>query len=381
MPRRWNTGKWLAAALVAATGALLATSEAQAQPVIPTIYSGAATVRQLPVPDGLSLVARVDSYESKAVTVQDGRYELLVVSPSDPSFIGKAVTFHLDGVEAIETDSFEPGKSGPGGTRLVLDLTFPRLPAPTPTPTHTPRATSTPSPTPVVAIPAVYEGAIIVAGGTVPAEAEITARIGGLTFAALVEGGRYKNLVVSPDTPALIGGRIDFFLNGIRSSTTDIYRSGSSNKSFDLVFIGVPPPTPTPTRTPTPPPPTPTQVVFPPTPMRGSPTPTITPVLRHPSPVPPTPTATATPTPTFTPMPPTPTPTQVPPTATSVPPTPTVEAILYHKPPTATATPEPSGGDCVPLSVHAPGSMGLSNLLLWLAPLALVIRARRKASH
>ena len=379
MPRRWNTGKWLAAALVAATGALVATSEAQAQPVIPTIYSGAATVQQLPVPDGLSLVARVGSYESGRVTVKGGRYELLVVAPPDPSFIGKAITFHLDGVQANETDSFSPGKSGPGNTRLIFDLTFPSLPAPTPTPIpiHTPSATPTPTPTPVVALPAVYEGAIIVAGCSVPAEAEITARIGEHTFAALVEGGRYKNLVVTPDNPELIGGRIEFFLHGIRSSTTDIYRSGSSNKSFDLVFIGVPLPTPTPTLTPTPPPPTPTQIVVPPTPMRGSPTPTMTPVLRHPSPVPPPPTATATPTPTSTPTAPTPTPTQVPPAATSVSPTPTVEAIS----PTATATPEPSGGDCVPLSVHAPGSMGLSNLLLWLAPLALVIRARRRASH
>ena len=142
-------GRWWAAFLTAAVVVTwlvaLVSDEAVAQeeglPVPPTVYSGDAKLDDgSNVPDGYAITARIgDEYESEAVEVEGGRYQILIVSPPDQSFIGLPITFHLGDVQANEpSDPFSPGKSGPNNTRLIFDLTFQRLPEPTPVPTTPP---------------------------------------------------------------------------------------------------------------------------------------------------------------------------------------------------------------------------------------------------
>ena len=326
-------GALIVAAIFAAV--LPDSSNAQGLPPPPTIYSGAATAEGAPVPDGLLISARVGSYQSEPVAIKNGRYTALTVGPGDATFSGKTVTFHLDGVQALRTDTYIAG--GLPTVKLNFGLTFPKLPEPTPTPTPEPTNTPVPTPTPMVALPAVYSGFIAIARAEVPEGATLVARIGQYESPrALIEGDEYKSLVVDPDDFNLLGDTIEFFLNGVQSKTTDIYRSGSFNRDFDLVFIGVP--------TPTPVPPTPTPTPLPPTPMP--------------------PMATPTPPPTATP------------TATPVPPTPTATAVIVS--PETTPTPEPSGGGgCSPSPGHTPALAGLGNILFLLAPLALIAGYRR----
>ena len=355
-----RVGQWLARALVLAVGAsiaALAADAAQAQsppvPVVPTLYNGSATVDGSPVPDGLSIVARIDDYEADPVTVQGGRYQFLIVAPLDSSFVGRTVTFHLDGVQARESDRFVAGQSGPGGTRLFFALTFARLPEPTPTPTVPPTETPTLTPTPRIAHPAVYSGGVVVAGGSVPDGAVLVARIGEDEFPALIEGQNYRNLVVAPTDFHLIGQTIQFFLSGVRSITTDIYESGASKKEFDLIFLGLPTPTPTPTPTPS----------LTPTP---SPTPSLTPTM--------------TPTPSPTPTPTVPLPTRTPTPTATVTPTPTASPTATPTPPpspTGTPPEEAGGGGCFS-SDNTPVGAGLANVLLMLAPAGLIVGLRRR---
>jgi len=355
------SGWWLArlVLVVVAVGlAMSAATRVQAQhvPGIPTSYNGALTVDGVPVPDGLMLLARVDGYESAPVITSGGRYERLVVQP-DQSFVGKTVTFHLDGVQANEMDVFSPGKSGPNYTRLIFDLTFPSLPVPTPTPTPPPTETPTPTGTPQVARPAVYSGAVVVAGSSVPDGAELVARIGGWEFRAFIEGQNYRNLVVAPGEFSLIGEPIQFFLNGVRAITTDRYDSGASKKDFDLVFLDLPTPTPSPMPTATP---TPTETATP------TATPTVTPTPTVPRP---TRTATRTPTATATATPPPPT---VTPTATAEPEPRQAPAL-----PTPTSEEEPGGGGGCFASEDTPLGGGLANVFLMFAPVGLIVGFRR----
>ena len=350
------------------------TSEAQAQelPVLPSVYSGAATASGSAVPDGFTIVARIgDDYETQPVTTESGRYQFLVVGPPG-SLVGRTITFHLDGVRADQTDRFSPAKRAPDGGRLVLNLTFPKLPDPTSTPVPTPTETPIPSPTPQVARPAIYSGFIVVAGADVPAGARLVARIGSYeSFPAAIDGEAYRNLVVDPDDFNLIGSTVEFFLNGIKSRTTDMYESAASRRDFDLVFVGIPTPTPTHTATPVPPtataPPPPTATPVPPTATpTPSPTPTLTPVPPTATPVPPT----ATPSPTATSVP-SPTPTSAPP-----PPEPTAVVEPAAAQPSPTAEPEADGGLCSS-SGTLPLSAALANMLLLVAPIGMTVGMRR----
>ena len=358
-----RASRWLAtvaaAAVVAAVVSDLARAQERSLPVIPTVYSGSASVNGQPVPDGLMMIAKVDDYESEPVEVENGRYQVLVVGPEDQTYIGKPVTFHLDGVEANQKDPFSPGKSGPGNTRLILNLTFPKLPEATPTPTFPPTETPTITPTPVEALPAVYSGAIVVAGATVPEEAVLVARIDGYeSIPAFIQDDTYKSLVVDPEDTDLLGGTIEFFLNNVKSNSTDTYRSGSSSKGFDLVFVGVPTPTPTATATPLPPTATPT-----PSP---SPTPTQTAI----------PTATQTPLPTVTPKPTrTPSPTSTATATQTATPTATAAPPVALEP-TPEPTPVSTGGECL-ATPNAPVAAGLANVLLLLAPVGMIAGYRR----
>lgn len=349
-----------------------------AQPVTPlpapAVYRGSAEVGGGAVPDGLTIVARIaPGYETAPVTVKDGRYLLLMVSPPDSTFVDKTITFHLDGVQAHQTERFEPGKEGPTkGSLLVLNLTFSNLPLPTPTPVPEPTSTPTSTPTPQVAHPAVFSGSVVVAGIRVPPGSQLVAQIGDYeSFPAVIEeDDTYRNLVVDPNEFGLIGETITFYLNGVLSRTSDLYESGSINKEFDLVFVGVPTVTPVPpTATPVPPTPTATPTATP-TPV---PTATPTPVPPTATPIPPTPT----PTPTATPTPiPTATATPVPPTATLVPPTSTPTPPAAVLPFITTTTPARPAGQCIAV-VGAPLASGLANLLFLLAPVGMILGHRR----
>ena len=391
--RRWTAAAMAAVLLLA--GAALAleprTAAAQSPPPAPTVYSGTATAGGAPVPDGYQIVARVvanvGTYQSDPVTVRGGRYGALAVSPPGVEFSGRTITFHLGDVQAMETGAYR--SAGRPEIKTGFNLTFPSVPEPTPTPTPVP---PTPTVKPVQALPGVFSGTIVVAGGTVPAEAVLVARIGSYeSLPASIQGESYRNLVVDPGDTSALGQAVEFFLNGVKSRNDVSYESGMQRHDFDLVFTGLPTPTPTvtpvpptatpePTATPTPVPPTPTpQPTATPTPL-----PTATPVSTA------TPAPTATPEPTMAPPTPAPTATTVPtatpaPTATSEPavspptpppPAPTEAAAV----PTPEPTPEPEGGGfCSATSSDTPLRAGLGNLLFLLAPLALVLG--RKGLH
>ena len=383
---RWAWVVLVLAAVVTGSGVahLFPNNVAQAQggpPPIPATYSGGATSAGVPVPDGLIITARIEDYTSVPVVVEAGRYDFLQVGPPDATYSGKTITFHLDGVQADQTDSFRAGSA-----KLSFNLTFPRIPEPTPTPSPIPTATPIPTPTPMVALPAVYSGLIIIAGGTVPEGAVLVAQVGPYqSLPAVIEGEGYRNLVVDPDDLSLVGQPVEFFLNGGKSRTSDLYRSGSFNRDFDLVFVEVPTPTATPT---------------PPTATRAPPTATLAPLMATPTAVPPTATSSPTPvpptaTPSPTPVPlepePTATPTPVAPTPTQPPVSPTATPTEESTTPTsatasatleaATPSPEPSGGGgCGSTYGQASPMAGAGNLMFLLAPLALIVgwRSRRQ---
>ena len=300
---------------------------AQAPPPIPHFFKGTVRVAGEVPPDGHTIVARIDTrYESEPIPIVGGEFVGLGVGPQDPNTVGATITFHLDGaVQADQTATYRPGFRRGSELDEVVALTFAMLPEPTPTPTPEPTATPTVTPTPMAAFPAVYSGPIVIAGGTVPENAELVARLGDYeSLPAVISGNNYLNLVIAPNDPDLLGEQITFLLNGFAAAETDAYKSGKIDQNFPLVFVGLPLPTstPAPTRTPTPVPPTST-----PTPMPTS-TPTPTPVPPTATPQPPTPTPvppTATP-----PPPPTPVPTATPPPPTAVPPT-----VAPPPPPTA----------------------------------------------
>ena len=92
------------------------------------------------------------------------------------------------------------------------------LPEPTPTPTPIP---PTPTPTPVVTDPGVFSGMIVVAGGSVPSEAMLVARVGDYESPpASIQGENYRNLVVDPQDGSYVGQPIEFYLNESKSRTT-----------------------------------------------------------------------------------------------------------------------------------------------------------------
>ncbi len=328
-------------------------------PPIPAEYNGTVLVGGQAPPDGITFVARIGTvYESSPVTVTAGQFLGLDIAPLDGALVGSPVTFHLGGtVQADQSIRFSPlFEAG------HLDLTFPSLPEPTVTPTPEPTEIPTATPTVAAALPAVYSGNIVVAGGHVPAGATLVARIGSYESPpAEIQGDSYSNLVIAPNDTALLGQAIVFALAGVESETSEIYESGKINQALTLVFVGLPTPTPTPvppTATPVPPTATPVPPTATPVPPTATPVPpTATPVPPTATPVPPTatpvpPTATPVP-PTATPVPPTATPvpptaTPVPPTATPVPPTatpvPPAPTAVPTAAPTATPVPESSGG-------------------------------------
>ncbi len=331
------------AASVAGSHLTAGVAAAQQLPPHPVIYSGAVTVSFGEDPDGFFVTARVLDYESEPREVVDGEYAGLIVQLPDDTYVGNEVTFHLDGQQALETDT----SVAPGLPVIESDfnLTFAKLPDPTPTPT------------PVVVAPAVYSGTIVVAGSQPPEQAQLTARIGSYeTTSITTTGAVFTNLVVAPPDKTAIGQPIAFFLNGFPSEPPAppvIFQPGEF-KTIGLIFAGFPTPTPTPPPATATPSPTATP--------RPTATPTATPIPPSATPIPPI----------ATPVPPTPTATSVPPTATAV------VVSTTPSPPSPTPTPEPSGGGCSATSANVSALTGLGNMLLLAAPLALIAGFRRR---
>lgn len=384
-----------------------------APPPLPFIYSGTATVGSVDTPDSVAdlngvsagvdsrgnrlidnwtdnpllrctefcIVARIGSvYESIPVFVKNGRYTALNVAPPAKSYSKETITFHLvygswklktDTATGVKRWQFESSDTGitaeESDTFIAADLptvisnfglTFPNLPEPTPTPIPTI------TPTPVVAQPAVYSGVLVVLNGVVPDDAVLVVKVGTyVSNAAIVKDGEYRSLIVLPPDISFAGQPVEFFLNGVKSSTNHVYESNTFTPNFILVFESLPTPTATPTVTPTE---TPVPVVSTATPtVTPTATPTVTPTVAPT--VAPTATATATAVPTAEPTV-TPTPQ---PTATAV----TVAMATA----TATATPTaPSGGGCFAASGDTPLAAGAGNMLFLVGPLGLIAVLKRR---
>ena len=365
-------------------------------PLFPMTFSGTATLAGgAAIPDCTFIYAKVGDRTSPLVPIVGGVYTGININAADSSARDQQVTFHLsEDVVAAETAPYFYTQFPTDPITLTFktgfSLTFPHLVTPTATPTSTsvplgpatstplPSAdTPTPTPTPLTAEPAVYLGGpIVVVGMLVPEGAQLVARIGNdyTSLPALISGQTYVSLVVDPKSSSFIGRTVEFYLNGVKSSNTDIFESGALRPGFLLTFVDFPTPVP-PTATPVPPTATP---VPPDTPTPVPPT--ATPVPPTATPVPPdTPTPIPTLRPTRTPFPPTPTATPVPPTATPVPPTATPRPPTATPAPTATATPEPSGGfiSCNRSGDEStPTPAAAANLLLLVAPLGAAYAAR-----
>jgi len=371
----------------------------EAVPSFPLQFSGNVTVDGTPAPDDVIIVAQIENdkfetgiYRSEPVTVSGGKYTVLIITIDDSlanSTIGKPITFHLyervedigvtSGVQANETIAFE-WFTGPtlSAWKNDFNLTFANLPLPTPTPT------------PAIVQPSLYSGLVVIAGMNVPADASIVARVGSYeSIPALIDAESYKSLLVNPGLSTFVDQDVEFYMylpgysNGFISLNTDVFVAGSINLQFLLTFVGIPSPTATPVPpTATPVPPTATSV--PPTATATLvPSPTATPVPPTATPVPPTATPTPVP-PTVTPVPPTATPTPVPPTPTPVPPTatpvPPTATPMPPPPPTPTPVPASSVFSGCGFSPSAPASAGFTNILMFLAPLAMIVAYRRMKS-
>ena len=372
---------WIAAGVtvfVAVAFALTAARDhasAQGLPPQPVNYSGTATAGGAPVPDGYVITARIGDYLSQPAQVKGGFYAVQV-SPPETRHVGREITFLIGDEPASETDAYHP--VGHPTFKRNFDLTFGRLPAitPTPTPTATPTPeTSGPPPGPPtqappgsgIPNPSSYSGRLSAAGAEIPAGAVLLARIGSYASEpALVQGDSYSGLIVAPPDATFVGRQIEFFLNGIRSTTTMTFTGGELIENFLLVFSGFPTPTPVlPTSTPTPTSEPPTPV--PPTPVPPTPVP--------PTPVPPTPVP-PTPVPP-TPVPPTPVPpTAVPPTPvppTAVPPTPVPPTAVPPTPVPPTAVPPTPLPAPTPAPPPAETGFSLTEVLVVVVVVVLMI--------
>ena len=152
-----------AAALVLAAGlflaqALLPAAPASAQgspPPFPYVFRGTVTLDGAPLAGSAALTAQVGDWTSRPVEVIDGKFGLapsqpLVVGPPNLDYIGETVTFHLRGLTADLSFTFE---TLPAPDFREAELRFvsgapAATPTAAPTPTAPPAATPTPAPTP-----------------------------------------------------------------------------------------------------------------------------------------------------------------------------------------------------------------------------------------
>lgn len=282
--------------IIAIVVALVATlsSAALAQNVSPTIYSGSVTIGDNPAPDGLTLVARINDYESEGVVTKNGRYSFLIVLPPTIDYFIETITFHIPelDIQAAETDVFRGSTA-----QFEKALTFPAVEglAPGPTPTPGAAATTTPTPLPTQPVaqpsspPVVYFGNVTVNGQPAPDGLVIVARIEDYESQPITtSNGAYARLSVSPPSADYLFKDTTFHIPafGVQAAETVLFLGGPAERPLDLTFPVLPEPTPTPvptatavpvptaTPTPAPPPtvtptrvrPTPTTVTRPPTP-------------------------------------------------------------------------------------------------------------------
>ncbi len=293
------------AALAASIG-----SDALAQTVSPTIYSGSVTVGNNTAPDGLTVVARINDYESNGVVTKNGRYSFLIVSPPTSQYFIETITFHIPeyNIQAKETDIFRGNTA-----QFEKALTFPAVEglAPGPTPSPGPASTATPSPVPTKPAarpsspPVVYFGNVMINGEPAPDGLVIVARIEDYQSKPVTtSNGAYANLIVSPLSTSYLYKSVTFHIpaSGVQAFETELFRGGPEERYLALTYPTLPVPAPTPAPSPVPAPsPTPAPVPIP------------TPMLT------PTPASATAPTPTPTQPPPTVTPTQVRPIPTTLP--------------------------------------------------------------
>ncbi len=100
-------------------------------PTWPQVYSGPAIADGVPVPEGFTILARIDDYESPSVQTLPGRYLALTVAPFEEKWWDKEIRFYILGsdgteVEAAESDRYEQRFQPTSDLQFVL--TFPRLP-------------------------------------------------------------------------------------------------------------------------------------------------------------------------------------------------------------------------------------------------------------
>ena len=287
--------------IIAMVVALVATfnSAALAQEISPTIYSGPVTIGDNLAPDGLTLVARINDYESVGVTIKNGRYSFLIVSPPHSDYFIETVTFHIPelDIQAQETDIFR-GNTAQFEKALTFFAVEGLVPGPTPTPGPLRAATPTPVPTQPVAQPpsppVMYFGNVTVNGQPAPDGLVIVARIEDYQSESVTtNNGAYARLTVSPPSSSYQYKDTTFHIGafGVQASETVLFLGGPAERPLDLTFPVLPEPTPTPlptaTRVPVPtatqvPVPTATQVPVPiPTP---APSPTATPTRVRPTP-------------------------------------------------------------------------------------------------
>ena len=244
------------------------------------------------------LYARVGDWVTGSVPIKNGVFTALAVGPIAPenkpntTYNNLPISFYIFDIPADQTDIFKV--RGLPKVQFDFELTFAKLPEPTPTPTPIPTAT------PVVAQPSVYSGPLIISGTSEPpSNGILVAKVGPYTSApALIDGESYKNLILNPSDISFEGMKIEFYLNGYKSLTTDVFKNGSFNLAFPLLFTAIPeatatpvpataiPPVVIPTVTPTPVPPIIKTIIVTPTPLP----PTSTPIPTNtPTPIPPTP--------------------------------------------------------------------------------------------
>lgn len=149
-----------AALLLVAVGlclglALLQPAPAGAQggspPPFPYVLQGTVTLDGAPLAGSATLTAQVGDWTSRPVEVIDGGFgrapsQPLVVGPPNFDYIGEPVTFHLRGLTADLTFTFE-ALPQPEFVEAVLRFTG-GAPTPAPSPTAAPTPTATAEPTP-----------------------------------------------------------------------------------------------------------------------------------------------------------------------------------------------------------------------------------------
>jgi len=100
-------------------------------PSWPQVYSGPAIADGIPVPEGFTVLARIDDYESPSVETLPGRYLALTIAPFEEKWWDKDISFYLVGADGTEVEAAEYAHYEQRFTPtsdLQFVLTFPRLP-------------------------------------------------------------------------------------------------------------------------------------------------------------------------------------------------------------------------------------------------------------